>query len=66
MIGLGATAVYPFLAYETIEQLCEKGELDISPMQATLNYRKGINKGLALLLATVALNCLKQWVLTTK
>ena len=36
----------PFLAYETIEQLCEKGELDISPMQATLNYRKGINKGL--------------------
>tara|TARA_R110002060_G_scaffold24323_14_gene33074 strand:+ start:12 stop:2897 length:2886 start_codon:yes stop_codon:yes gene_type:complete len=46
LIGLGATAVYPFLAYETIEQLCEKGELDISPMQATLNYRKGINKGL--------------------
>ncbi|BFT31297.1 glutamate synthase large subunit [Alteromonas sp. D210916BOD_24] len=46
LIGLGATAIYPFLAYETIEQLCEKGELDISPMQATLNYRKGINKGL--------------------
>ncbi|MCU7555460.1 glutamate synthase large subunit [Alteromonas sp. ASW11-19] len=46
LIGLGATAIYPFLAYETIEQLCEKGELDISAMQATLNYRKGINKGL--------------------
>ncbi|WP_218309936.1 glutamate synthase large subunit [Alteromonas antoniana] len=46
LIGLGATAVYPFLAYETIEQLCDKGELDISVMQATLNYRKGINKGL--------------------
>ncbi|MDC8832554.1 glutamate synthase large subunit [Alteromonas gilva] len=46
LIGLGATAVYPFLAYETIEQLCEKGDLDITPMQAMLNYRKGINKGL--------------------
>ncbi|RDV28986.1 glutamate synthase large subunit [Alteromonas aestuariivivens] len=46
LIGLGATAIYPFLAYETIEQLCDKGELDISVMQATLNYRKGINKGL--------------------
>ena len=46
LIGLGATAIYPFLAYETIEQLCEKGDLDISAMQAMLNYRKGINKGL--------------------
>ncbi|MCW8106973.1 glutamate synthase large subunit [Alteromonas ponticola] len=46
LIGLGATAIYPFLAYETIEQLCEKGELDIPVMQATLNYRQGINKGL--------------------
>jgi glutamate synthase (NADPH/NADH) large chain len=46
LIGLGATAIYPFLAYETIEQLCEKGDLDIPPMQAVLNYRKGINKGL--------------------
>ncbi|NMH59300.1 glutamate synthase large subunit [Alteromonas ponticola] len=46
LIGLGATAIYPFLAYETIEQLCEKGELDIPVMQATLNYRQGISKGL--------------------
>lgn len=46
LIGLGATAIYPFLAYETIEQMVEKGELGIDAMQATLNYRKGINKGL--------------------
>lgn len=46
LIGLGATAIYPFLAYETIEQLCENNELPVSAMQATLNYRKGINKGL--------------------
>ncbi|MFT4938859.1 MAG: glutamate synthase (NADPH/NADH) large chain [Paraglaciecola sp.] len=46
LIGLGATAVYPFLAYETIEQMVDKGELEIDAMQATLNYRKGINKGL--------------------
>ncbi|MEG3768333.1 glutamate synthase large subunit, partial [Alteromonas sp. 14N.309.X.WAT.G.H12] len=46
LIGLGATAIYPFLAYETIEQLCEKGELTCSVTDAVLNYRKGINKGL--------------------
>ena len=46
LIGLGATAVYPFLAYETIEQMVDKKEIDLSPMQAVVNYRNGINKGL--------------------
>lgn len=46
LIGLGATAIYPFVAYETIEQLVDKSDLDISPMEAMINYRKGINKGL--------------------
>ncbi len=46
LIGLGATAVYPFLAYETVEQLVEKGNIPLSARQAVLNYRKGINKGL--------------------
>jgi glutamate synthase (NADPH/NADH) large chain len=46
LIGLGATAIYPFLAYETIEQLVANKELDIDAMTAMLNYRKGINKGL--------------------
>ncbi|XOV80625.1 MAG: glutamate synthase large subunit [Aestuariibacter sp.] len=46
LIGLGATAIYPFLAYETIEQMVEKQDLDLSHMDAMLNYRKGINKGL--------------------
>nr|WP_136251849.1 glutamate synthase large subunit [Ningiella ruwaisensis] len=46
LIGLGATAIYPFLAYETIEQMVQQNDLDISPMDAILNYRKGINKGL--------------------
>lgn len=46
LLGLGATAIYPFLAYESIEQMVEQGELNLSPMQAMLNYRNGINKGL--------------------
>lgn len=46
LIGLGATAVYPFLAYETVEQLVEKGNIPLTARQAVLNYRKGINKGL--------------------
>ena len=46
LLGLGATAIYPFLAYETIEQMVEKGEIELTHMQAFMNFRKGINKGL--------------------
>ena len=46
LIGLGATAVYPFLAYESIEQLVERGDIQTDVRQAMSNYREGINKGL--------------------
>ncbi|CAM5224506.1 glutamate synthase large subunit [Alishewanella longhuensis] len=34
LIGLGATAIYPFLAYETVEQLVEKGNIPLTARQA--------------------------------
>ncbi|QBL10006.1 glutamate synthase large subunit [Rheinheimera sp. D18] len=46
LIGLGATGIYPFMAYETVEQLVEKNVINLTARQAVLNYRKGINKGL--------------------
>lgn len=46
LIGLGATAIYPYLAYESIEQLVSNGSLECSALQAIMNFRKGINKGL--------------------
>jgi glutamate synthase (NADPH) large subunit (EC 1.4.1.13) len=46
LIGLGATAVYPFLAYESIEQLVERGDVGLPVRDALQNYREGINKGL--------------------
>ncbi|MDT0629036.1 glutamate synthase large subunit [Alteromonas sp. W364] len=61
LIGLGATAVYPFLAYETIEQLVDKKELDITPMQAVLNYRKGINKGLYKIMSKMGISTIASY-----
>lgn len=29
LIGLGATAVYPYLAYETVEQLVARGKVQL-------------------------------------
>lgn len=61
LIGLGATAVYPFLAYETIEQMVDKGEIDLTPMQAMLNYRKGINKGLFKIMSKMGISTIASY-----
>ena len=47
LLGYGATAIYPYLAYECLGDMARKGELEdgTSPRLAT-RYRKGINKGL--------------------
>ncbi|MGL5304550.1 MAG: glutamate synthase large subunit, partial [Aeromonas sp.] len=46
LLGFGATAIYPYLAYETLAKQVEEGVLTLSLRQAMVNYRNGINKGL--------------------
>ncbi|MGL5322546.1 MAG: glutamate synthase-related protein, partial [Aeromonas veronii] len=46
LLGFGATAIYPYLAYETLAKQVEEGVLTMSLRQAMVNYRNGINKGL--------------------
>ncbi len=61
LLGLGATAIYPFLAYETIEQMAEKGEMAVDTMQAVLNYRKGINKGLYKIMSKMGISTIASY-----
>lgn len=47
LIGNGATAIYPYLAFETLRDMLRTGEIsgqNISTLAS--NYRKAINKGL--------------------
>ncbi|OCL19766.1 glutamate synthase large subunit [Gilliamella sp. wkB171] len=46
LLGFGATAIYPYLAYETLAQMVDKGTINKTYREAILNYRNGINKGL--------------------
>lgn len=46
LIGFGATAIYPYLAYETLAKMVDNGTINKSYREAILNYRNGINKGL--------------------
>ncbi|MDU0352842.1 glutamate synthase large subunit [Paraglaciecola aquimarina] len=61
LLGLGATAIYPFLAYEIIEQMCADKELEQTPLEAIVNYRKGINKGLYKIMSKMGISTIASY-----
>lgn len=61
LLGLGATAIYPFMAFETIEQLVEQGQLDMTPRDAVQNYRNAINKGLLKILSKMGISTIASY-----
>ncbi len=56
LLGFGATAVYPYLAYDVINDLVAKGELLGDPIHAQANFRKGIEKGLLKVLSKMGIS----------
>ena len=46
LLGYGASAVNPYLAFETLTDLCERGMLDLAPAEAAENYVKACGKGI--------------------
>ncbi|MGC8853115.1 MAG: glutamate synthase central domain-containing protein, partial [Hydrogenobacter sp.] len=56
LIGYGASAVYPYLAYETIYELCQKGDIKIPYEQAVLNYKKALEDGLLKIMSKMGIS----------
>jgi glutamate synthase (NADPH/NADH) large chain len=56
LLGMGATAVYPYLAYESLGQMVDEGYLGGDLAQAQYNYRKGIDKGLLKILSKMGIS----------
>ena len=56
LVGLGATAVYPYLAYETVEQFVENGTIKHDAKTALTNYRQGLNKGLLKIMSKMGIS----------
>ncbi len=57
LIGYGATAVFPYLAYEVIADLARTGELKgVDEAHAVRNFRKGINKGLLKIMSKMGIS----------
>jgi len=63
LFGYGATAVFPYLAYESIEDMRRTNELDnkTSISAYIANYRKGINKGLYKILSKMGISTITSY-----
>ncbi len=56
LIGLGASAVYPYLSYHVLFDMVNRGEIPTDVDTAFKNYRKGINKGLMKILSKMGIS----------
>ncbi|MDP5053656.1 MAG: glutamate synthase large subunit, partial [Congregibacter sp.] len=61
LIGFGATAVYPYLAYSVLEDLLRSGELLGEPSACFKNYRRGLNKGLLKIMSKMGISAVSSY-----
>ncbi|WP_163337668.1 glutamate synthase large subunit [Desulfopila sp. IMCC35008] len=61
LLGFGATAIYPYLVYETLNEMVERKVFDLSAKQVILNYRKGINAGLLKILSKMGISTIASY-----
>jgi glutamate synthase (NADPH) large chain len=61
LIGYNASAIYPYLAIQTIKDLCEKGSLKIPFDQAVLHYKKALEDGLLRVIAKMGISTLNSY-----
>ncbi len=62
LVGYGATAVYPYLAYEVLRGMIHSGEIPNAKSSVLdHNYRKGINKGLYKIMSKMGISTISSY-----
>lgn len=61
LLGLGATAIYPYLAYETLAHMVNSGAIKKSLRDVMANFRYGINKGLYKIMSKMGISCISSY-----
>ncbi len=63
LLGFGASAVCPYLAYETIDSLVSRGEIDVpSARQARYQYAKALTKGIVKVMSKMGVSTVASYV----
>ncbi|WP_052880107.1 glutamate synthase large subunit [Vibrio coralliirubri] len=61
LLGFGATAVYPYLAYEALGKMLDDGSLGKDYRTAMQNYQNGINKGLYKIMSKMGISTIASY-----
>ncbi|WP_333784349.1 glutamate synthase large subunit [Thermocrinis sp.] len=61
LVGYGASAIYPYLAYQTIKELCQSGEIDLPYEKAILNYKKALEDGILKIMSKMGISTLNSY-----
>jgi glutamate synthase (NADPH) large chain len=61
LIGYGASAVNPYLAYEAIEHLIEQGNIKLPVDKAVSNFKKAVGKGLLKVMSKMGISTLQSY-----
>ncbi|MEO5926021.1 MAG: glutamate synthase large subunit [Bryobacteraceae bacterium] len=61
LIGYGASAVNPYLAIETLEDMVNKGRLKVDFPTALKNFKKSVNKGLLKVFSKMGISTLQSY-----
>ena len=61
LIGYGATAIHPYLAYESINEMLRDGQIKGEITVFLRQYRKGINKGLYKIISKMGISTIHSY-----
>jgi glutamate synthase (NADPH/NADH) large chain len=61
LLGVGATAIYPYLAFQIINDLHRRGALRGDLLQHRKFYRRGVRKGLLKILSKMGISCVASY-----
>ncbi len=60
LIGYGATAVYPYLVYQSLHDIAQRGNID-KQQQLGRSYRRGIRKGLFKIMSKMGISSISSY-----
>ncbi|GLS82490.1 glutamate synthase large subunit [Paraferrimonas haliotis] len=61
LLGFGATAVYPYLVYESIDAMAKQSANEDQLIDLLINYRNGINKGLRKIMSKMGISTIASY-----
>ncbi|MQM24823.1 glutamate synthase large subunit [Glycomyces albidus] len=61
LLGYGAAAINPYLAFDSVEELCAQGVVDVKPEQAVENYINALCKGVLKVMSKIGISTIASY-----